>query len=386
MKTVFKHLVTKDKEGTYYKIPFDMPADMDTVYISYAYDEGTIDLGIYDSERFLGWSGSNKKTVSIGARSELGYLQTKLHKGTYYIAVGAYKIPNDNGIEVTYEIDYRPKEERWLSGDLHMHTNASDGEYDAYTLAKKAQKLGLDFISITNHNNYNENFYLPNIPGLTIIPGVEWTHYKSHMNFYGVKAPFTDFAINTEEEMQDLIQEVKDKGAIVSVNHPQEKSCGFLWKTHNYDLLEVWNGPMRPANVRSLKMWHDMLVSGKRIPIIGGSDFHRSKHPVRLGNPITRVYAKSNTYEDIIEAILAGKCYVTSSMNGPSIEMKHENNHLEVTVENAKNCTVQLITQDGVIAKFKHRKTLPVSAHWKFAYVVVRGLWIKAISNPIYFD
>lgn len=67
-----------------------------------------------------------------------------------------------------------------------MHSTASDGRKDVYTLAKKAQKTGLDFIAVSDHNNYSENFSLPKISGLTFIPAVEWTHYKGHMNFFGV--------------------------------------------------------------------------------------------------------------------------------------------------------------------------------------------------------
>ncbi|MCL1948142.1 MAG: CehA/McbA family metallohydrolase, partial [Turicibacter sp.] len=305
MKTVINHFIPKGKEGTYYTIPFEMPGDIDTAFVHYEYADGVVDLGIQEEERFLGWSGSNKKTISFGNQAEKGYLSSRLKAGTYYIMVGAYKIPEE-GVTVTYTIDFIPKEEKWLSGDIHVHSTASDGQYDTYTLAQKAKSIGLDFLSITDHNNFSENFYLPHVDGVTMILGVEWTHYRGHMNIYGIKDPFDDFVLNSESEMEAFIQKVRARGAVVSVNHPKDRSCPYLWESQSYDLFEIWNGPMRPCNVKALQMWHELLCSGKRVPIVGGSDFHRSVHPVFLGHPITRVLAKSNTPEDIMAALLAG--------------------------------------------------------------------------------
>ena len=37
--------------------------------------------------------------------------------------------------------------------DLHTHTNNSDGNISVTNLLKEAEKLKLDYISITDHNN-----------------------------------------------------------------------------------------------------------------------------------------------------------------------------------------------------------------------------------------
>jgi len=42
--------------------------------------------------------------------------------------------------------------------DLHCHTNCSDGSDDWKTILKKAQSLGLEYLSITDHNNCNAYF------------------------------------------------------------------------------------------------------------------------------------------------------------------------------------------------------------------------------------
>ena len=66
--------------------------------------------------------------------------------------------------------------------DLHMHSTCSDGSDDYKTILKKAQELGLNYISITDHDNckvYEEmekdnikDYYTGNL-----IPGVELQAY-----------------------------------------------------------------------------------------------------------------------------------------------------------------------------------------------------------------
>ena len=39
-----------------------------------------------------------------------------------------------------------------LRGDLHMHTTATDGRADAWTMARAARDAGLEYIAITDHS------------------------------------------------------------------------------------------------------------------------------------------------------------------------------------------------------------------------------------------
>ena len=44
------------------------------------------------------------------------------------------------------------KENEFLKADLHMHTTASDGGYEAVTLVQKCSEAGLHLISVTDHD------------------------------------------------------------------------------------------------------------------------------------------------------------------------------------------------------------------------------------------
>ena len=60
--------------------------------------------------------------------------------------------------------------------DLHMHTTHSDGVYSPAELVTKAKELGLDAISITDHDNINgieEAIEAGDSMGIDVIPGVE---------------------------------------------------------------------------------------------------------------------------------------------------------------------------------------------------------------------
>ena len=165
------------------------------------------------------------------------------------------------------------KSRRLLKGDLHAHTLASDGVHTVAELAFKAQRHGLDFLAITDHNQFAVLNSLPQIPGLTLIPGVEWTHYRGHANFLGVDRPYDEpFAANTDEEIRARFMSAHERGALISVNHPFEEGCGFQldFTQLPFDCLEVWNGPMRESNLRAVGLWQSLLAQGQQDPRLRG--------------------------------------------------------------------------------------------------------------------
>lgn len=244
--------------------------------------------------------------------------------------------------------------------------------------------------------------------GLTFVPAVEWTHYKGHMNFFGVAAPFENsFAANSKEEMQRLVSQARKLGAYISVNHPKCSQCPYLWEDENaFDWMEIWNGPMRPTNERAIAWWTELLKKGRRIPIVGGSDFHSKKIPVRIGNPVTGVYCSSKSAEGILEAIAQGHAFVTESANGVKLNLKYGNAKmgdaavrdkkevLMVSVSNLGRKKLILVTEEGEkeIAAVREGEFFSVGnvPKGKFAYVkVIRRIFgkeiVAAVSNPVYF-
>lgn len=413
-----RHTVTKEDEGRYYTITFPVPEQASRVTVTYQYAASreradghtVIDLGLMDADqRFLGWSGSARNSVYVGeTASTPGYLKTTIRPGEWSIIVGAYRVPKD-GVQVEYTVAYTKKQPAWYFGDLHMHSDASDGQHSIYELIRIAKKRGLDFIAVSNHNNYSENLNLPEDPALTLIPAVEWTHYRGHFNFFGPRVPFKNsFVVNTEKEMLALVEDARAEGALVSINHPKCRCCPYLWQSdRSFDSIEVWNGPMRQANLDAIAWWDSLLRQGRKIPLVGGSDFHRNMSPVRLGHPVTAVFANSRSVEDLLAAVRHGHGYVTSGVHGVCLTLDCRGKSFGDTVERRgavitcraththPGMRLELVTDEGTPVVFHNRRngtiegTRPVGQA-NFAYLVVtRRLlhkeWVCAISNPIYF-
>ena len=410
------HKITKDKEGLYYTVPFSVPENVVKITVSYDYfkptkgllgdlkPSNTIDIGLMDEKgNFLGWSGSAHKSIFVGeSESSNGYLTGPVNQGEWQIIVGAYHVLPD-GVEVTYSIDFEYKEEILLFGDLHIHSNASDGKFNAYELGVMAKERKLDFIGLANHNNFAENLHLPHIDSLTFIPAVEWTHYNGHMNFFGVSSPFENsFIANTKEEMQEIISHAKSLGAVVSVNHPKCPVCPYKWEDENaFDMMEIWNGPMRPANNRAIEWWTSLLKKGRKIPVVGGSDYHNPKGFAKLGSPVTAVYSKSRGAEDIFDSIKNGNSFVTQNVNGIRLNLRYADTVMGGTADYSKEIPLEIkstakkvilvtdygekeITVNNGVAEVILQKT-------KFAYVkATKGICklkrVCAISNPVYFN
>ena len=161
--------IDKAKEGSYFTIPFKMPPNTESVTLSYSYERrqampadggfsprpevNIIDLGLIDpSGRQVGASGSDKSEITVSETTATpGYNPWALVPGEWKILVGAYHVAPE-GVTVTYEVKFVEKHRRWLKGDLHTHTIASDGVLTAEELGWRAVRHGLDFLAITDHN------------------------------------------------------------------------------------------------------------------------------------------------------------------------------------------------------------------------------------------
>ncbi|MCJ7701267.1 MAG: CehA/McbA family metallohydrolase, partial [Anaerolineales bacterium] len=324
-----EYFVAKNQEGMYLTLPFDMPPDTETFALTYGYQryqEGEmgreaggfiprqeiniIDLGLVapDSTQ-VGASGSDKTKIQLSeTRATPGYRPCPLVPGRWQILIGAYKVAQA-GVMVTYKLTCTPKHLRLLKGDLHTHTLASDGVLSVEELGQHARRHGLDYLAITDHNQMVSADSLPHLEGLTLIAGIEWTHYQGHANFLGVDRPYDQpFYANTLEEVAARFHSARAAGALITINHPFEEVCPFLFDLSSlpFDCLEVWNGPMREANLRALGLWQGMLTAGGKVPICGGSDYHRDQLFIFPGGPTTCVYTMSASPADILAALKQG--------------------------------------------------------------------------------
>jgi len=370
-----EYRVEPTQRKSYIYIPFEVPENVERMEIRYTYEgdhansrqtgkeKNVIDFALLDNNGDdIGTRGSEiRHAVISGTYSTPGFKKREPAAGTWTIILGAYQVVS-KGVTVYYDIDFQYKKARWLKGDTHSHTTNSDGKLDYKQLALYAKKLGMDYIIITDHSNSTEGKEMPDVDGITCIRGLELTSYFGHINMWGVAKPYNgSFASKDREDFLKRNKQARERGAVQAICHPLCSLCPweYGYEGVEFDALEVWNGPMRKDNLRAVEFWDGLLKEGKRIPAVGGSDFHRDYgFKYLLGQPTTTVYAKSQTPYDILAALKEGRSVLT-----------HRTNSTFLTIETAGGAMI------GDAVKYKEGEEIIVKAKG-----LLRGHTVKVID------
>jgi hypothetical protein len=231
----------------------------------------------------------------------------------------------------------------WYKGDLHCHSTHSDGDSTVQEVIASAESKDLDFFVITDHDGSMDGsptqWYDPDYHSdqMIMLYGAEWTTGLGHANVWA-SGPF-DYGelwlANRAQDAQTAIHAAHTQNALFSTNHPSAL-IGSPWEYTEYegiDSIEIWNCTYLLPNfsfVTTRVFWDDHLLSGKRIPGVGGSDTHHLKGFVanflRHAEPTTWVYAKKRSAEAILAGIRAGHVSVSDEPQGPRIDFMADTN------------------------------------------------------------
>ncbi len=356
---VLRDTITDKAYRTYRLLPFDVPEGVKTIEIRFDYTgreaRTTIDVGLlgpgetFEAE-FRGWSGGNKRSFTLSSSDATpSYLSGPVMPGRWQLLLGVPNIRNGQTSEFTAEVYFQRNElaplnseAGWYRGDLHMHSAHSDGNCASKSGDKRvpcplfltldsAADRGLDFVAFTDHNTISHVKELtalqPYFDRLLLIPGMEMTTFQGHANAFNLREP-VDFRVgsNAVPDWNTLLTAAKNKGALVSINHPRvptgEACMGCGWSPNPaadlslVQAVEVVNGNDIESPVTGIPFWHEQLQKGHRLTAIGGSDTHDvtsknvSPPPGRIGVPTTVVYAKELSIEAIMAGIRAGNVFV----------------------------------------------------------------------------
>lgn len=356
---VLHRTVTYADHQTYIELPFEVPQGITRVTIESSYTERdqhtTIDLGLFDGERFRGWSGGNKTSFTISETDATpSYLPGPIRPGTWKLLLGIPNIREGIRSEFTANIYFTHATDSpaistfsraplrtgpaWYRGDLHMHDAHSDGSCQSqsgqkvpcplYKTVETAAQRGLDFIAISDHNTISHFDAMrelqPYFDKLLLIPAREITTFQGHANVYGT-TQFIDFRLTSPSvpDINQLLKRVQDLHAIFSINHPGlpsgEICMGCGWTAPNTDFsrvtaIEVVNGDLREGPGSGISLWQDELNKGFRLTGIGGSDNHDADIALgarsAIGRPTTVIYAQVLSEHSILDAIRAGHVFI----------------------------------------------------------------------------
>ncbi|MFC8799318.1 CehA/McbA family metallohydrolase [Promicromonospora sp. NPDC057138] len=343
-------------ESRYLEVPFELPAGGASaleVTLAYDRDAAVIDLGCQDPERWRGWSGGARSRFAItpGAATP-GYEPGELVAGQWAVVLGLHGMPAepvDVTVAIATGVDAGRVEDEppappppsgsgpgrtrlgrdlpapggltWYAGDLHAHTTHSDGTLSIAQLTAAAAGRGLDFLAVTDHNTVAHHRHLPAVGAaydVCLLPGQEVTTHAGHANAFG-DIGWVDFRRPAAQWLSD----VEERGGLLSVNHPIQDDCGWLYPVRT-GFLELWHiswfldltatGPW--AYLRASSGAPGASGTPGHPVLLGGSDFHTPDQGYPPGTPTTWVAAEERTPEAILDAVRHGRTAI-SRFPGP---------------------------------------------------------------------
>ncbi len=252
------------------------------------------------------------------------------------------------------------REQGWLRGDLHVHTNVQGGFETLASVIALAEGLAspeflwmnpayegnhLDYLAITDHDSVaalsDPDFRSAQ---LVLVGGEEWSG-DGHAGCLGirelvVKDPGGDG--KSQADVDAALAHTHAQGGLMSINHPMLQGNPFLWGPRGMDGLEVWNsgfgigdpaltqadidawelenGPASPfarraaqlqgglCSRQNLILYEALLARGEHVALVGGSDRHAFLMP---GFPATYSQAPSADLAGVLAGIRARHTFVS---------------------------------------------------------------------------
>ena len=293
----------------------------------------------------------------------------------------------------------------FFKGNLHGHSNESDGKLTPEDVCNAYIEKGYDFISITDHflKMFNYPITSPElkIKNFTVIPGAELHTSKMengelwHLLALGLNDKFKppdqpNFLINTKSEnIENLSSRLFDSGAFVSLTHPEWNGMTLkdTLKINKAHAIEIYNHSCAIECDRGsgVAVLDQILNYGKELNIIATDDSHF--HIDDAFGGWVMVKSEINSEEEILEALKNGHYY---SSQGPDFKnIKVQKGRLEVLCSPVEKI---IVSGYGSASIYKNKTSmksavfnlglLPQEKWLRITIIDSKGK--KAWTNPIY--
>jgi len=217
-------------------------------------------------------------------------------------------------------------EGNWYKGNLHTHTNKSDGILSPLEVTREYEKNGYHFLAITDHWKLTE---VDDVSGILLIKGEEVDCSTGEVNFHFVGLDIKEeiprlVKKDSRPDPQGLIQKIKSQGGEAILAHPYWSALSTMdmLSVEGYIGVEVFNtGCLFGVDkAYSMTHWDDLLIRGK--PVFGfavdDAHWHFNEHrPNDTCKAWIMVKAKSLSTKEIMNAIRKGLFY---SSWGPTVK------------------------------------------------------------------
>ena len=296
---------------------------------------------------------------------------------------------------------FRPNT-KFYRGNLHGHSDASDGILSAEQVAQFYQDKGYDFICLSDHLWSDVRFASSKVTdGRLLDSDVFLTIPSAELHCLGKKydndglwhivangLPL-DFAMATKDERApELIQRAIDVGAYVSIAHPEWSSMTMAEAdvVSNAHAVEIYNHSCATGSARGsgIAIADYLLQEGHRISFTATDDSHFDR-PDGAGGWVM-VAADTFTPEAIIAALKAGQHYSSTGLDFHEIQFDDGQMSLSCSP-----CSSIMISGAGHMAQAVNGHSLTdavfdmstISSDW-FRITIQDQAGQKAWTNPIW--
>jgi predicted metal-dependent phosphoesterase TrpH len=296
---------------------------------------------------------------------------------------------------------------RFWRGNIHTHSNQSDGVLPSEAVVQAYKDAGYDFLQLSEH--FIEHFNWPindtrqfRSTNFTTLIGVELHAPETsagelwHIVAAGLPLDFAPCGPN--ETGPQLAQRARDAGAFVGIAHPawSQLTLEDGLAIDSAHAVEIYNHGCAIENDRGDGWYlHDQLMNeGKRLSAFATDDAH-FKTPDHFGGWVN-VKAESLDPDELLNALKSGHYY---SSQGPEIaDIKLNGKELEITCSPVDTITVvcgvsrtcvktgKAITSANFnLANLDQGWLLKKPSPW-FRITIIDHAGKRAWSNPYWWD
>lgn len=241
--------------------------------------------------------------------------------------------------------------DRWYKGNLHTHTNLSDGKLSPEETKAYYSAAGYDFIALTDHWKFGEGSE-KDPSGLLVLSGAEYNFNGEDVLagvFHVVGVGMTSDPlekIGRDSEVQNTINEILARGGAAIYAHPawSLNTWDMLMKFENITATEIYNSVSgTPSNCRpySGDIVDQLAARGRILNLVAVDDTHFYTGEETLSYIMVNLGNKQLNSANIIAAIHAGDYYATQ---GPRFSVRLEGDGLEYVVECEESDDIDRVT------------------------------------------
>ncbi len=217
---------------------------------------------------------------------------------------------------------YEGCEGRWLKGNTHIHSTASDGGKTLDEIAALYHRAGYDFIFITDHWACSNAADHPRRLPLLVLDGIELDAFEGSLFHVVCLGTFRD--LSREMGLGACIHRAREQGGIVILAHPYWSGNTIEDCTrYPFDGVEVYNHVCQFLNGKGSGgyHWDSLLAKGRSVLGFAADDAHlRPEYPGWNGGWI-RLSAPECSGTAIFQAIRAGRYYFSTGPEIRSIDL-----------------------------------------------------------------